>query len=458
MAESIDQQKKNRVLLIIDPQNDFVDIPETFNKRIPKDSPNPFDQISESAGLPVGPATKEQNLYFAPDFSEDKKEPINGAKADLDKLAGFLAKNGGEFDEIHVSLDSHTKNHIGHIGFWKKKTVTIDGKDETRPRPLQQFYVKPEGTEPQDGKYHIYVKNFNEVVVPGKEVEIETSNSDLQEWAYRYILKMQNLRKNDNSKPEPCLWAEHCIISDEKNNAENGWMVYEPLSKVLDELQKTNKEKGKNKVFYHEKGTNDLVEMYSIFSAEVPYEKLLREIEDINPGSASLEYIKNIYLKDKVVSIESIEPNTENKPNKSKNYNTEFNEKLFKKLTIDENGVKNKIFVCGEAKSHCVKTSLEDMLKKCDEIGFPKNKIYMFDDMSSIINAYAESSIAAYEKMKGQDGQGLQIIKSEDFEKIILQIGGKRRNKTTKKSKATKKSKKSSKTTRKHRKTHKSKR
>ena len=244
MSEFINQPKN--ILLIIDPQNDFTDIPETFSKitYISKDSTNPFDQTSESAGLPVGPATKEQNLYFAEDFPEDKKEPINGAKADLDKLVDFLKINGDKFHEIHVSLDSHTKNHIGHIGFWDIKSFENEKtkKQEIRPRPLQQFYVKPEGTD-TDEPYKIYVKNFGEIhdktqLITDEqkkkyekefiEVIAEPANKELKEWAYRYILKMQDLRKSNESKPVPCLWAEHCI------RGENGWKVYKPL---LDDIK-----------------------------------------------------------------------------------------------------------------------------------------------------------------------------------------------------------------------------
>lgn len=397
MAEFINPKN---ILLIIDPQNDFVDIPETFIKRDPPYNDTPFDQKSNSAGLPVP-----------------------GAKADLDKLAVFLRENGDKFDEIHVSLDSHTKKHIGHIGFWNK----VEVNRVMQPRPLQQFYVK----DGQENK--IFIGDFGvDAAVPQTpevEVKVKDENEELQEWAYKYVKKMQD----DPNKPVPCLWAEHCI------KGSDGWKVYEPLLIELNKLL--------DKVFYHEKGTNDLVEMYSIFSAENPYEELLEDVSE-----KCKKKIAELYPN--VIHVGEIPDKHDNTPNDKENYNTTFNDVLFKKL-IGENK-NNKIFVCGEAKSHCVKTSLEDMLKNCGDFEFPKENIYVFEDMTSLIPGYEIPTEAAYKKMMIQDG--LRVIKSEDFETEKIQTGGKRRNKTSKKSKATKKSKKSSKTTRKHRKTHRSKR
>lgn len=392
MSEFIDQPKN--ILLIIDPQNDFTDIPETFSKRNPEYTNTPFDQQSDSAGLPVP-----------------------GAKADLDKLAVFLNENGDKFDEIHVSLDSHSKNHIGHIGFWNK--VEVNGV--MQPRPLQQFYVK----EGQENK--IFIGDFGVLAAvrqnPEVEVKVKDENEELQEWAYKYVKKMQD----DPNKPVPCLWAEHCI------KGSDGWKVYEPLLNELNKLP--------DKVFYHEKGTNDLVEMYSIFSAEIPYEELLKDVSE-----KCKTKIAELYQN--VIPVGDIPDKHDNTPNDIDNYNTKFNDVLFSKL-IGKNK-NNKIFVCGEAKSHCVKTSLEDMLDHCEDSNFPKNNIYIFEDMTSLIPGYEAPTEDAYKKMVEK---GLQIIDSSFFKP---KLGGKRRNKTSKKSKATKKSKKSKKSsTRKHKKTHK---
>ena len=65
-------------LLIIDPQNDFCDIP--------------------GAALPV-----------------------TGADADMRKLAALLREQGAQIDAITVTLDSHQRLDIAHPGFWQTR-------------------------------------------------------------------------------------------------------------------------------------------------------------------------------------------------------------------------------------------------------------------------------------------------------------------------------------------------
>jgi nicotinamidase/pyrazinamidase len=72
-------------LLIIDPQNDFCDLPEA---RRPAD---------ESPALPVP-----------------------GADADMQRLAALIRAHGDAFDAITVTLDSHQRVDIAHPPFWQR--------------------------------------------------------------------------------------------------------------------------------------------------------------------------------------------------------------------------------------------------------------------------------------------------------------------------------------------------
>ena len=63
-------------LLIIDPQNDFMDLP-------------------------------------------DSALPVPGAVADMDRLAAFIRRAGKKIDDIHVTLDSHRLIDIAHPTFWR---------------------------------------------------------------------------------------------------------------------------------------------------------------------------------------------------------------------------------------------------------------------------------------------------------------------------------------------------
>ncbi|WP_422848793.1 cysteine hydrolase [Acidovorax sp. M14] len=71
-------------LLVIDPQNDFCDLP--------------------ASDRPAG---------SAPSL------PVAGAHADMQRLADFIRARGGQIDAITVTLDSHQRFDIAHPGFWQ---------------------------------------------------------------------------------------------------------------------------------------------------------------------------------------------------------------------------------------------------------------------------------------------------------------------------------------------------
>jgi nicotinamidase/pyrazinamidase len=76
-------------LLLIDPQNDFCDLPEDWLPRSPV------------TGEAIRPAL-----------------PVAGAHADLQRAASLVQRLGGQLDAITVTLDSHHRIDIAHPGFW----------------------------------------------------------------------------------------------------------------------------------------------------------------------------------------------------------------------------------------------------------------------------------------------------------------------------------------------------
>lgn len=76
-------------LLLIDPQNDFCDLPPDW--------------------LPRSPVTDE---LLQPAL------PVAGAHADMQRAAALVKRLGGELDAITVTLDSHHRIDIAHPGFW----------------------------------------------------------------------------------------------------------------------------------------------------------------------------------------------------------------------------------------------------------------------------------------------------------------------------------------------------
>ncbi|MEN5158211.1 cysteine hydrolase [Achromobacter spanius] len=77
-------------LLIVDPQNDFCDLPDAYR---------PTDPLTGSA---VEPAL-----------------PIAGAHADMQRLARFIDATAHALSSITVTLDSHHRLDIAHPTFWR---------------------------------------------------------------------------------------------------------------------------------------------------------------------------------------------------------------------------------------------------------------------------------------------------------------------------------------------------
>src|ERR1700758_3792245 len=77
-------------LLIIDPQNDFCDVPAGWR---------PVDPLT---GAAVAPAL-----------------PVAGAHADMQRTAAFIRAAGDALDDITITLDSHHRVDIAHPTFWQ---------------------------------------------------------------------------------------------------------------------------------------------------------------------------------------------------------------------------------------------------------------------------------------------------------------------------------------------------
>ncbi|MBD9393490.1 cysteine hydrolase [Acidovorax sp. ACV01] len=85
---------RNVQLLVIDPQNDFCDLPVAWQ---------PTDVLT-------GQRTSSPAL------------PVAGAHADMQRLAQFIGSQGDQLDTITVTLDSHQRFDIAHPGFWQTGT------------------------------------------------------------------------------------------------------------------------------------------------------------------------------------------------------------------------------------------------------------------------------------------------------------------------------------------------
>src|SRR5688572_11241537 len=84
--------KRSIQLLVIDPQNDFCDLPADWRDTDP------------ATGAPLQPAL-----------------PVAGAHADMLRLADLIRKGADGLDGITVTLDSHHRFDIAHPTFWQAR-------------------------------------------------------------------------------------------------------------------------------------------------------------------------------------------------------------------------------------------------------------------------------------------------------------------------------------------------
>jgi nicotinamidase-related amidase len=82
---------RNIQLLVIDPQNDFCDVPEAWQ--------------------PTSPLTGER---IRPAL------PVAGAHADMQRTAAFIRAQGAHLAGITLTLDSHQRYDIAHPAFWQQ--------------------------------------------------------------------------------------------------------------------------------------------------------------------------------------------------------------------------------------------------------------------------------------------------------------------------------------------------
>ena len=346
---------------------------------------------------------------------------VPGSSEDYERIAALIESN--IFNEIHISLDTHTEKHIGHKGFYANDNDVIpaDLDNITVCRPWEANFNEAFKDTPKD----TYVKNYAEM--QGK------------------------IRGTDNTY---CIWDTHCI---------EGTYGHRIVKEITDALSKQRKAP-KTRIRYHIKGQNELTEMYSIFSAVVQpeevagYDTNFKKYNGLNKYNEEEPY-------DRADGVDSYE-----KAINSLNLETSMNKELLAKLFKSD----NQIYVCGQAKTHCVKDSVLDMIKYTKETDNYANpgQIHLITNCTSKIDpsdddieeTLSESGgklvIAVPTGMKLVDKER-DVVKGEiaivDYKSGDDQSGGKRRtkkqkklkkNKTNKnkKSRKNKKSKKSRKT------------
>jgi len=109
--------KRKIQLLVIDPQNDFCDLPDTYRPNDP------------TTGQPAAPAL-----------------PVAGAHADMLRVAELIRAGCAGLTDIAVTLDSHHRLDIAHPTFWQ----TGEGADVPPFTPITAQQVRAGTFKPRD--------------------------------------------------------------------------------------------------------------------------------------------------------------------------------------------------------------------------------------------------------------------------------------------------------------------
>jgi len=202
-------------LLIIDPQNDFCDLPDAWR--------------------PADPASGER---LAPAL------PVAGAHADMQRLATLIREAADGLTDITVTLDSHHHLDIAHPTFWQ----TADGGPVAPFTPITAAQLRAGAFKPRDpaalprpqayldeletrGRYTLMVWPVHcEIGSWGHNVHANVKAA-YNAWEERHLVTVQMVAKGSNP------WTEHysAMQAEVPDPADPGTQLNQPLIDRLDQ-------------------------------------------------------------------------------------------------------------------------------------------------------------------------------------------------------------------------------
>lgn len=189
---------------------------------------------------------------------------VKGADEDMRRLATFIPK--GDFDRIHVTLDSHQWVHIAHPIFW------TDERGES-PTPF--------------------------TVIGAEDDRWQARAPELKVYARDYVRQL-----SDKGRYALTIWPPHCVIGTP------GHAVHDELNVALREWSESRL----TPIDFVMKGANVKTEHYSAIRADVPdpldpstevndrFVDALREADELFFAGEALDYCLLNTLRDLVES------------------------------------------------------------------------------------------------------------------------------------------------------------
>jgi len=205
-------------LLIIDPQNDFCDLPAAWR---------PLDPLT---GQAIAPAL-----------------PVAGAHADMQRLARFIRLAGDAITDITVTLDSHHHVDIAHPTFWQ----TGEGEPVTPFTTITARQVRDGAFRPRDaaalartlpyldalearGRYTLMVWPVHcEIGSWGHNVHADV-RAACNAWEDRRLGQVEMVSKGENP------WTEHysAVQAEVPDSADPGTQLNQALIERLDQADR----------------------------------------------------------------------------------------------------------------------------------------------------------------------------------------------------------------------------
>ncbi len=206
--------KQATQLLIIDPQNDFCDLPNTHL---------PHDLLTQRL---LSPALA-----------------VAGAHADMQRLAGLIRAGGAGLSDITVTLDSHHRLDIAHPTFWQQG----DGTAVSPFTPISAAQVRAGDYRPLEpaalarclayldalearGRYTLMVWPVHcEAGTWGQQVHADV-HAACQQWEAQHLRRVQMVSKGENP------WTEHysAVMAEVPDESDPGTQANHGLLRRLD--------------------------------------------------------------------------------------------------------------------------------------------------------------------------------------------------------------------------------
>lgn len=214
----------NIQLLIVDPQNDFV----------VKDSGADIKAALMKKGMSQAEAEAVVNPY-----SHMGSLVVDGADADMKRLAAFINRVGPKLDDIHVTMDSHQSVGIERPTWWK------NAKTGAQVAPFTVLGV-------DNGR--IVEMRFSNGAFTPTDIEVTTVKPSRYARSRDYLLALAA-----GGKFPHVVWPVHCVVGTW------GWSVVDPVADALGKWERDQS----MRVNYVVKGNNPWTEHFGGLMAEV---------------------------------------------------------------------------------------------------------------------------------------------------------------------------------------------